>query len=236
MSFETNVEGRESADWRTCDWQPHPHGEGRTWHPIRRGSRPDEGYYLLRLGPGQALPDYDDDVREEFIVLDGALTDDDGVDLVAGDFVSYPTGMRHRAVSEAGCVMLTCTAHVPGDGWQSRDASESRIVANWKTTDFSPYPGLPKVDNPLLWHNVRGNPDTAEGFYITRFTPGATSAAHEHTGYEEFVILEGCMIDSDGTAYQAGTCVSLPPGSIHDSHSPEGCFVSSMISAPFRNL
>ena len=88
----------------------------------------------------------------------------------------------------------------------------------------------------LLWHNIRGNPVTAEGFYIVEFPPGAISAAHEHTGYEEFVILDGGLVDNDGTAYRTNDCVSMPPGSVHSSLSANGCVTAAMISGPFRTL
>lgn len=236
LSPETNADGRVVINWRACDWQPFPGSETASWCPVRVGSRPEEGYYLLKLAPGETAPAYGEDVREELILLDGALNDSDGAELVAGDFVSYLPGTDHRLMTAQEAVLLVYTTPAAPTHGDAPPLGEARRIANWKTAPFEPYPGLPNVDRPLLWHDIRGNPVTAEGFYITRFTPGATSAAHEHTGFEEFVILEGSLLDSDGTTYGIDDCVSLPPGSIHGSRSLDGCCVSSMINGPFRTL
>ena len=236
MGFVTNVDGRAVVRWTSCDWQSYPGDDALDWHPVRAGSQPEEGYYLLRVPQGGRLPVHGAGVREEYVVLEGALVDGDGTDLVAGDLVSYRPGARHQATSGNGCILLAFTARVDARGDDAVTPGEARRIANWKTAPFETYPGLPEVGEPLMWHDIRGNPVTAEGFYITSFKPGSTSAAHEHTGYEEFSILEGTLTDSDGTIYRAGDCVSLPPGSIHDSHSVDGCCVATMISGPFRTL
>ena len=49
----------------------------------------------------------------------------------------------------------------------------------------------------IYWFNLSYNHKIGEGSYLYRMDPGTTSKAHEHTGPEEFFILEGDLTDSD---------------------------------------
>jgi anti-sigma factor ChrR (cupin superfamily) len=61
------------------------------------------------------------------------------------------------------------------------------------------------------------------GFHVIRMGPGAISTAHEHTADEMFCVLEGELIDHDGTHYRRGDMVLLRAGTQHSSHTPGGC-------------
>ncbi len=63
------------------------------------------------------------------------------------------------------------------------------------------------------------------GFYIYRMEPGASSSPHKHIGVEEFYIIEGELIDNDGTKYNTGDVVWLDAGTEHNSTSPAGCTI-----------
>jgi anti-sigma factor ChrR (cupin superfamily) len=56
--------------------------------------------------------------------------------------------------------------------------------------------------------------------------PGASSAPHRHGGAEEFLVIEGEIIDNDGVVYRAGDVVWLAPGTEHSSHSPNGALIA----------
>lgn len=66
---------------------------------------------------------------------------------------------------------------------------------------------------------------------LTRFAPGAILPDHEHTEIEQTYVLEGSLIDGEGTA-KAGQYVWRPAGSRHDAHSPDGCVVLSFFLKP----
>ena len=72
------------------------------------------------------------------------------------------------------------------------------------------------------------NPDAGRsvGFYIYRMEPGARSIAHRHGGAEEFVMIEGELIDNDGTVYKAGDVVWLAAGTEHFSYTKTGCIIA----------
>ena len=65
------------------------------------------------------------------------------------------------------------------------------------------------------------------GFYMYKMEPGSSSTPHRHGGAEEFVVLEGELIDNDGTTYRQGDVVWLAPGTEHSSYSPNGALVAA---------
>ncbi len=62
------------------------------------------------------------------------------------------------------------------------------------------------------------------------------SIPHEHLGTEEFVILEGEIMDHDGWVYRPGDCVSLAKGSRHFSSSNTGAIVAVFVRGGFTTI
>ena len=65
---------------------------------------------------------------------------------------------------------------------------------------------------------------------------GARSNPHEHTGHEEFLVLDGELIDCDGQSFKSGDYVHFQPGSKHSSSSPEGCTLLVILRGNNRAL
>ncbi len=90
---------------------------------------------------------------------------------------------------------------------------------------FGPY----DLDGPLQPEfgliNLTYDKDKGEGTYLMRMEPGAVTIAHTHRGYEDFLIVEGELIDDDGTVFRAGDLITYPPGSYHNSRSDTGCVI-----------
>jgi anti-sigma factor ChrR (cupin superfamily) len=59
-----------------------------------------------------------------------------------------------------------------------------------------------------------------------RMLPGAATLPHVHPGFEDFLILEGELVDSDGAVFKAGDFVSYRPGTRHSSCAPRGCLIA----------
>ena len=66
------------------------------------------------------------------------------------------------------------------------------------------------------------NPDGV-GFHLFRMAPGTTTEAHRHAGDEEFYVLDGDLVDNDGTRYEPGDLVWMKEGTEHHSYSENGC-------------
>ena len=82
-----------------------------------------------------------------------------------------------------------------------------------------------KPEENVWWYNLSFDQETGQGSYLYKMGAGARSNPHEHLGPEEFFVLEGDLIDSDGYEYKKGDFVSLGSGSKHDSFSPSGCIL-----------
>ena len=78
-----------------------------------------------------------------------------------------------------------------------------RSTVNVYDDDFGPYDmeGPVQKDMSLLLGSY--NYDSKRGIYVMRMQPGAETIAHTHGCTEEFLILEGELIESDGTVLQA---------------------------------
>lgn len=60
---------------------------------------------------------------------------------------------------------------------------------------------------------------------MMRMEPGAETIAHRHKRNEEYIILEGSLIEDDGTVLEPGDYVIYEAGSVHNSRTMEGCLL-----------
>lgn len=67
---------------------------------------------------------------------------------------------------------------------------------------------------------------SGNGCYVMRMQPGATTAPHVHGGTEDLLILEGELVDEDGTVFRQGDFVSYAPGTRHHSWTDNGCLIA----------
>ena len=102
--------------------------------------------------------------------------------------------------------------------------AQRRIVAT-QDVAFQPY----DLDGPLQpeisWLPISYEAESGNGSYLMRMQPGAVTIEHEHAGVEDYMILEGELIESDGTVLKAGDFVSYAPGTRHNSRTDTGCLI-----------
>jgi len=67
--------------------------------------------------------------------------------------------------------------------------------------------------------------DTGHGAYMIRMEPGTITTRHVHRLREEFLIIEGDIIESDGTVLGPGDYIIYEPGSEHNSRTENGALV-----------
>ena len=63
------------------------------------------------------------------------------------------------------------------------------------------------------------------GFHLYRIAPGTTTQAHGHIGHEEFLMIEGDLVDHDGIRYRPGDLVCLRAVTAHTSYTEAGCLI-----------
>lgn len=66
---------------------------------------------------------------------------------------------------------------------------------------------------------------------LLRWAPGTTLPFHKHPEIEQSYVLEGSFSDHDGIC-RAGEFVWRKPGSLHETHSAEGCTILAVYRKP----
>ena len=77
------------------------------------------GFYIYRMAPGSQSTPHMHGGAEEFLVVDGELTDNDGTTYRTGDVVFLAAGTEHTSHSEKGCIVAVYSEaeeHTPGTG------------------------------------------------------------------------------------------------------------------------
>jgi anti-sigma factor ChrR (cupin superfamily) len=105
-----------------------------------------------------------------------------------------------------------------------------------KATERSTYLDVSRIDweptkYPGVWIKKLYEDDTGRTTSLTRMEPGARLPRHRHVGLEQSYVLEGSLVDADGTC-TAGNYVWRRPGSVHDAWSPDGCVVLGVFDRP----
>ena len=101
-----------------------------------------------------------------------------------------------------------------------------RKITNPHDVEFVPFDNYGVVVPGMSWHKISYSKENGgHGTYVLKMEPGAKSLSHKHTGFEEFLMLDGELIDLDGKIFKKGDFISFEPGSKHSSHTINGCLV-----------
>lgn len=75
------------------------------------------------------------------------------------------------------------------------------------------------------------NDAAGEMTVLLRWEPGASLPFHKHPEIEQSFVLEGSFYDHEGIC-RAGQYVYRHPGSMHETHSDEGCVLLAVYRKP----
>ena len=115
-------------------------------------------------------------------------------------------------------------------------SADERRVVNVHSAEFEPWDAESRRECGTSVLQLNPAAQRGVGFYIYKMEPGAQSAPHRHGGAEEFLIIEGTLIDNDGTVYKKGDVVWLAPGTEHNSHTETGCLIAVYAEAEATGL
>ena len=101
-----------------------------------------------------------------------------------------------------------------------------RRIFNLHTTPFHEYDTEGPMQPEMTWLPISYDLANGRGCYAMRMQPGAVTIAHDHDGMEEFLTLEGDLVDSDGTMFGPGDFVSYEAGTHHNSSTVGGCVIA----------
>ena len=100
-----------------------------------------------------------------------------------------------------------------------------RKITNPLNVKFEPFDSYGAPVSGMSWHKISYNEETGQGSYILKMEPGAKSLSHKHINYEEFLMLDGELIDSDDKIFKKGDFITFEPGSSHSSCTKTGCLL-----------
>ena len=103
---------------------------------------------------------------------------------------------------------------------------DKRKITNLYNLKFEPFDNYGKIVKGMNWHKISYSRENGgQGTYILKMEAGTKSLPHQHTGYEEFLMLDGELTDPDGKVFKKNDFVSFEPGSQHCSYTKNGCLV-----------
>ncbi len=102
---------------------------------------------------------------------------------------------------------------------------DKRKITKIDKLSFQPFDKYGNIIKGWSWHKISFDEKTNFGTYISKLDPETKTIPHIHSGYEEFLILEGELIDSDGTIFKKGDFISYEPNSSHSSYTKKGCLI-----------
>ena len=100
-----------------------------------------------------------------------------------------------------------------------------RKLTNPFNVELVPFDNYGSVIPGMNWHKITYNKETGQGTYILKMDPETKSLPHQHINYEEFIMLDGELIDPDNKILKKGDIVTFEPGSNHSSYTKKGCLI-----------
>ena len=87
---------------------------------------------------------------------------------------------------------------------------KNRKITDIYKVDFLPFDRYGPVVPKMSWHKISFDEKTNFGSFI---------------GYEEFLVIDGELIDADNTVFKKGDFVTFEPGSKHSSYTEKGALL-----------
>ena len=102
---------------------------------------------------------------------------------------------------------------------------DKRKITKLNNLNFEPFNKYGEPIKGWQWHKISFDEKTNFGTYVSKLEPDTKTIPHIHTGNEEFLILEGELIDSDGAIFKKGDFISYEPNTKHSSYTKKGCLI-----------
>jgi ChrR Cupin-like domain len=168
---------------------------------------------IVRYAPGSRFAAHGHDLGEEFLVLEGVFSDENG-DYPAGTYVRNPPGSRHSPFSERGCVIFVKLRQMG-----SRESQALRVRAEdrvWATTHQLGH------ERTLLFSS------DAEAVELESLAPGIQRHPPASLRGEELFVVQGSLdlLEPQRTTLRAWGWSRLPArGHVVGRAGPDGALL-----------
>jgi anti-sigma factor ChrR (cupin superfamily) len=189
-------------------WSPSPQAGVERRLLDRIGGEVARATSLVRYAPASAFPAHSHALGEEFLVLEGIFSDEQG-DYPAGTYVRNPPGSMHSPRTAPGCTILVKLRQMPGS--ESRRVIIDTARGVWERSSTEGH------QSQLLF----ASPETGERVTLEKLAAESTLPSTQCDGGEEIFLLTGTLADDYGR-YGAGTWIRSPAGARSKFGSQEG--------------
>jgi anti-sigma factor ChrR (cupin superfamily) len=207
MKLNADLSARAVIESEALPWVPSPEPGVQRRMLERDGEEVARATTIVRFAPDSRFAAHTHGGGEEFLVLEGIFSDEDG-DFGPGTYVRNPPGSTHTPRSAPGCTIFVKLRQM---------APDDRAVVRIDTTGATWQPGSARGEEVIPLFEGGG-----ERVALVKLAPGTRLPAHAHPGGEEVLVLDGAFADELGR-YRKGTWVRNPAGSRHAPFSDAGC-------------
>lgn len=106
---------------------------------------------------------------------------------------------------------------------KSNQFGHQRKIINTNDAQYAPYDFAGPTLDGVFQLDLSYDQNTGHGAYMIRMEAGTITTKHIHTVREEYLIMEGDLIESDGIELGPGDYVIYEPGTEHNSRTVNGC-------------
>ncbi|MDJ0518112.1 MAG: cupin domain-containing protein [Trichodesmium sp. MO_231.B1] len=218
MKLNTDLQERVVVFTEDLPWRDSPMAGVQRRMLERDGEEVGRATSIVRYAPNSYLSTHTHIGGEEFLVLDGIFSDEQG-EYEPGTYVRNPVNSGHTPYIKDGCTTFLKLR-------QMEPQDQQRVVISTTQAKWLPgeVPGLQVM--PLHTYQT-------EQVALMKLAAGTTFPSNEDGGGEEIFILEGVFKDEQGV-YPQGTWLRNPPGYIHTLSSEEDCLIYRKIGHLMR--
>ena len=196
------------VDTANLDWTPSPQAGVERRFLEREGAEIARATSIVRYAPASRFPEHVHELGEEYLVLEGVFSDQDG-DFGPGTYVRNPPGSRHAPFTHEGCTMFVKLRQM---------SARHRGLPPTATRGGQPVRnGLQGLTRIPLYSAAR-----REEVCFEHLDAGTRWNARVPRGGEEILVLEGAL-DYGGTACRALTWLRIPHGHEQPMSTTTGC-------------
>ena len=196
------------VDSNALPWTPSPVAGVERRFLERDGGEVARATSIVRYAPGSAFSRHVHDRGEEYLVLSGVFSDENG-DFAEGTYVRNPPGSQHGPFTREGCVIFVKLRQMPDSEHEARIVRTGNVEA--LPTDID---GLSRI----ALHDGKNG----EQVSIDMLEPGAQWRYRGRTSGEEILVLHGSLLYGDRRC-EAGTWLRFPAGQERALASATGC-------------
>lgn len=196
------------VDSNALPWTPSPLRGVERRFLERDGGEVARATSIVRYAPGSSFSEHIHEKGEEYLVLDGVFSDENG-DFAEGTYVRNPPGSRHAPFTREGCIIFVKLRQMP-------DTERKGLVLATRDVEARP------TEIEGLFRSPLYRSDSGENVAIERLEPGAQWRDRGETGGEEILVLDGSLLYGDQFCGR-GVWLRFPPGQERSLASKTGC-------------